>query len=155
MEISQTPRGQKLVRAVLSRASELQISQSELAQMLGYTDSYWRVIARGGRWIGTVGEEKLRLIADFLQLPLLSVYVLAEILKPRDFVYQPSLEKIFADTLSKLQSQPTLSAFAPDDQEWNQTPEASKLLISYLLARLMNEELIDMSQEGAQIKLLG
>jgi hypothetical protein len=83
------------------------------------------------------------------------VYVLAEILKPRDFVYETSLEKVFADTLSKLQSQPTLIAFAPDDQEWQQTPEASKLLISYLLARLTNEELIDLSQEEAQIKFRG
>lgn len=148
MEISQTPRGLKLVRAVLDRAEQLNLQPSEMAEMLGYTDGYWKVIARGGRWIGSVGEDKLRLIADFLHLPLLTVYVLAEILTPKDFVYRPSMEQIFSEAYSKLRNHPTLSVFAPDEGSWEHTPVQSKLLCVYLLARLMNEELIDLSKDA-------
>ena len=147
MEISQKPRGLKLVRAVLARAAELNIAPSDMAEMLGYTDGYWKVIARGGRWIGSVGEDKLRLIADFLEVPLLTVYVMAEILQPRDFVHKPSIEKLIAETYAKLQAHETLSIFAPDAVSWAQTPEPSKLLCVYLLSRLMNEELIDLSKD--------
>jgi hypothetical protein len=147
MEITQTPRGLKLVKAILDRADELKIAPSEIAEMLGYTDGYWKVIARGGRWIGTVGEEKLRTISEFLQLPLIKVYVMAEILQPRDFVHQPSIEKICNDAFERLKQHPTMSAFAPGDEAWAQTPEPAKLLCVYLLSRLMNEELIDLSKD--------
>jgi hypothetical protein len=147
MEITQAPRGLKLVKAVLDRASQLNMDPSEMADVLGYTDSYWKVIARGGRWIGSVGEDKLRLIADFLQLPLLTVYVLAEILNPRDFVYRPSLEKVFAETYQRLKSHGTLAVFAPSEDAWNKSPEETKLLCVYLLSRLMNDELIDLSKD--------
>jgi hypothetical protein len=152
MEMTQAPRGLKLVKAVLDRASQLNLEPSEMAEMLGYTDSYWKVIARGGRWIGSVGEDKLRLIADFLQLPLLTVYVLAEILNPRDFVYRPSLEKIFSETYERLKGHGTLGVFAPSEASWNDSPEETKLLCVYLLSRLMNDELIDLSKDQQSTK---
>jgi hypothetical protein len=154
MEISQTPRGLKLVKAILERADQLKIAPADIAEMLGYTDGYWKVIARGGRWIGTVGEEKLRTISDFLQIPLLNVYVLAEILQPRDFVHKPSIDKICTEAYERLKQHPTMSAFAPGDEAWAQTPEPTKLLCVYLLSRLMNEELIDLSKDELAARAL-
>jgi hypothetical protein len=153
--MTHTPRGLKLVKAILDRATLLNLDPSDIAEMLDYTDSYWKVIARGGRWIGSIGEDKLRLIADFLELPLLTVYVLAEIFNPRDFVYRPSLEQIFSETYARLKSHGTLSVFAPSEAAWNDSPEETKLLCVYLLSRLMYDEMIDLAKDQLSTKSIG
>jgi hypothetical protein len=141
-------RGMKLIQAVLERADDLGIDSVELAEKLGYTEPYWKAFVRGSRWIGAVGTDKLQLIADFLQKPLLTIYILAEILDANSFIYKESLEKVFSDTYKRLIEHEALRIFAPDEKSWRETPEATKLLCVYLVARLMNEELIDLAKEG-------
>lgn len=133
----------QLIDLIEEKAKELGLDLSLLAERLGLTEVHYRKLRNGDRWIGTIGNEKLEKIATFLDLPLASVYVLAGILKPTDFVRRADLPVILQDSLKQIRRNPVVGSFAPNDQDWAQTPESVKFMLVMLYQRLTNEELID------------
>lgn len=136
-------RGMQLIDLIEEKAKERDLDLSQLVEELGFTEIYYRKLRNGDRWIGLVGNEKLEKIAEFLDIPLASVYVLAGILKPTDFVRRSDLSMVLRDSLKQMRRNPVLGSFAPNDDDWETTPESVKFMLIMLYQRLTNEELID------------
>lgn len=134
-------RGMTLIRAIRKRGVELGLDDRQLAEHLGYTQKYFNLLIRGERWIGTVGDEKLKALGQFIDYPLVTVYVMAGILNSKDFTHHATLEGQLEQGYIKLQDHKTLGTFVPEPDIWNATPVESRLLSVILFERLINAEL--------------
>ena len=135
-------RGAALIRAIESRIAELKMTAADVAAILEYDASYFRIILRGGRWIGSLGHDKLQQLAVFLDVPTITVYVLADILKPSDFTRLSELRERLDSVYQHMKAHKTLSAFVPTQEIWNRTPDESKILALVLYQRLEEKDFL-------------
>lgn len=136
-------KGMLLIETIETHAVHSGLDVDGFLEVLGLTPSYYRAFRRGERWIGLIGAAKLEKIADFLNIPLATVYVMAGILQPADFVQKTTLTARLDDSFQHLQKHPVLGAFSPTRLEWEKTPQNVRLLAIVLYERLLNEELLD------------
>lgn len=136
-------RGIALARAIEHRASCLGLSQKESAKELGFSEPYYALLLSGQRWFGSVSEDKLKRIASFLDVPLVSVYLLGEILHPEDFFRTSSLEDRLELVFRHLSQDPYLAGVAPNRKDWDRTPLPIRLLCATLYERLSDKELLE------------
>lgn len=121
----------------------MQMSTTDIAALLEYDPTYFRTIMRGGRWIGSLGHEKLQQLAVFLDVPTVTVYVLADILKPADFTRLTELKERLEAVYVHMQSHKTLSAFLPGREIWNRSPDEMKILALVLYQRLEEKDFLN------------
>lgn len=131
-----------IIEAIEARAQELGMDTSELAKTLGLTEPYWRAFRRGGRWIGLVGHEKLKFIAEFVGLPLVTVYVMAGIFSPEDFYKQRTLEARLDEVFEQVKLDTYLKAYCPSDEDWENTPLSVKYLALLMHNKLTETDLL-------------
>lgn len=142
-----TVKGIKLFEAFEATLAERGDNRGELLDSIGFTEDYYMVYRRGTRWIGSVSQEKLENFAKYLKLPLANVYLLAEILKPSDFVERDSLPKKFAQLYEILVGDDSMRPFMPSIEVWNKTPTDSKLLIYFMFKQITGKEIEQLAQE--------
>jgi hypothetical protein len=135
-------RGAALIRAIESRAAELDMTATDVASVLGYEATYFRTIMRGGRWVGNLGHEKLHQLAIFLDVPPVTVYVLADILKTTDFSRLSELKERLDKVYAHMKAHKTLGAFIPSRDIWNRTPDEMKILALVLYQRLEERDFL-------------
>ena len=135
-------RGAALIRAIEKRIDELKMNAGDVAQILEYDATYFRTILRGGRWIGSLGHEKLQQLAVFLDVPTITVYVLADILKPQDFTRLSELKERLDAVYEQMKAHKTVSTFVPSREIWNRTPQESQILALVLYQRLAEKDFL-------------
>lgn len=143
----------QLIDIIEAKALERGMDFSEFTDLLGFTEAYYRTFRNGNRWIGTIGHDKLEKIAAFVEMPLASVYVLAGILKPTDFVLPSDLSEKIRKGISKLRRNPVLGPFAPPLEDWEKTPQSVQFMMILLYERLTTEELMEKGSNQFGVKL--
>lgn len=133
----------QLIDVIEAKAREREMDFSEFTELLGFTESYYRTFRNGNRWIGTVGHDKLEKIAKFVEMPLASVYMLAGILKPSDFVHRSDLSEKIREGFHRLRRNPVMGPFAPSAEDWERTPESVQFMMILMYERLTAEELLE------------
>lgn len=83
--------GSRLVKLIKKVIVDRGLPDRAIADVMGITVIYWNSLANGNRQIRSLGKEKLSLVADFLGLPLIQVYNLADFFTPEDFVYKKKI----------------------------------------------------------------
>ena len=134
-------RGMALINALKRQCLELKTTPDEVADQLGYHPRYMSILMRGQRWIGSVGHEKLKLLANFLDIPLVTVYVMAGILDPKDFVHHSTLASTLEVGYKNLSQSKVMAAHVPTRDVWEQTPDEVKLLCILLYERFETDDL--------------
>ncbi len=142
-EIEPTKRGSALARAIEERASALGMHQKTVAQKLGFSEPYYALLLSGQRWFGSVAEDKLKRIADFLDIPLLSVYMLAEVIYSQDFYRASSIEDQIQFVLSTLSADRRFAAVIPPARDWKNVPLSIRLLVSILYQDVSGKDLME------------
>jgi hypothetical protein len=140
-------RGIKLFELFEQTLDERKDNRGDILEKIGFTEAYYGVYRRGDRWIGTVSHEKLEEFAKYLKVPLANVYLLAEILKPSDFVDRDSLPKKFAQLYDILQGDDSIRPFLPSNDVWAKTPVDSKLLIYFMFKQITGKEIQQLADE--------
>lgn len=133
----------QLIDVIEAKAREREMDFSEFTELLGFTESYYRTFRNGNRWIGTIGHDKLEKIAKFVGMPLASVYMMAGILKPADFVHRSDLSEKIREGFQRLRLNPVMGPFAPSAEDWQRTPESVQFLVVLMYERLTTEELVE------------
>ena len=80
-------------------------------------------------------EEKLQKIAEFLGLPLIQVYLLAEHFTAEDFFNSKDLNEQLWLSIRKMQEDPQWAGYAPSSEEWEQTPINVRITLVSLYER--------------------
>jgi transcriptional regulator with XRE-family HTH domain len=136
-------RGAALARALEEKAAQLKLNQRETCEMLGLNPAYYSLLLSGERWFGTVAEDKMQKIADFLELPLVSVFMLAEIIKPEDFFRPTSLEKQVDQIFDHLRRDSRFATVVPAQEDWKKTPLGVRLLAALLYSDVSQIDLLE------------
>lgn len=143
--------GSRLVKMIKKVIIDRGLPDREIADVMGITVIYWNSLANGNRQIRSLGKEKLQLVADFLGLPLIQVYNLADFFSPQDFVYKKDLDEQLWLSIEKMGSDPTWAGYIPKQDEWEQTPLSVRMTMVLLYEQLSGRQLL----AKAEIELPG
>jgi transcriptional regulator with XRE-family HTH domain len=144
-------RGAALCRAISTRIVELGMAQKEAARAVGISEEYFSLLLGGERWFGTVAEDKLHRIADFLNVPLISVMMLAEMIQPKDFYRSSTLESQVEAMFDVLEKDKRFIMAVPSRTEWSKTPLPVKLMCVILYQQVSGKDFLEKA-ELLQIK---
>ena len=122
--------GARLIKMIRKVIIERGLQDRTIADIVGVTQIYWNSLANGNRQIKSLGKEKLQKIAEFLGLPLIQVYLLAEHFTAEDFFN----EQLWL-SVRKMQEDPQWAGYAPSLEEWEQTPINVRITLVSLYER--------------------
>ena len=143
--------GSRLVKMIKKVIIDRGLPDRAIADVMGITVIYWNSLANGNRQIRSLGKEKLQMVAEFLGLPLIQVYNLADFFTPEDFVYKKDLDEQLWLSIEKMGSDPTWAGYIPKPDEWAQTPLSVRLTMVLLYEQLSGRQLL----AKAEIELPG
>lgn len=118
-------------KAIIERG----LQDRAIADIVGVTQIYWNSLANGNRQIKSLGKEKLQKIAEFLGLPLIQVYLLAEAFTAEDFFNSKDLNEQLWLSIRKMQEDPQWAGYAPSAEEWEQIPINVRITLVSLYER--------------------
>lgn len=127
--------GHRLIKMIKKAIIERGLQDRAIADIVGVTQIYWNSLANGNRQIKSLGKEKLQKIAEFLGLPLIQVYILAEHFTAEDFFNSKDLNEQLWLSIRKMQEDPQWAGYAPSSEEWEQTPINVRITLVSLYER--------------------
>lgn len=89
-----------------------------------------------------MSDEAKRLLAEWLGVSTVDVYILAEILEPNDFLIEQDLGDRMRLTIQKISEDPTVSQFAPSKDEWDILSDRTKFFICMIYERMYETEIL-------------
>lgn len=135
-----------LMRMLYKKMHEEGMEPPQLARILGISHSYLRSLLNENR--ATNGPRGLdsatiRRAADFLEMPVVTAYVLAGILAPEDFFYKPTLADSVEAAYHDMENNGLWAAFAPSKRTWAKLPKHVKLTIAVLYEQVANKSFLE------------
>nr|WP_295085542.1 XRE family transcriptional regulator [uncultured Roseateles sp.] len=132
----------RLVTLIRKRLHERGQSDRWLCDEMRITQIYWRAIANGSRPIMGLPKEKLVVIAELLELPLVQVYALGGEFSAEDFLVTKDLDRQLMATWEKMTVDPEWMHLAPAADDWATTPRAVRIALAALYERISGQELL-------------
>jgi len=136
-------RGVALARAIEDQATKLGLTQQVVAKRLGFSAPYYALLLSGQRWFGAVAEDKLKKIADFLDMPLLSVYMLAEVIHTEDFYRSSTIEDQVKFAFEVMLKDKRFTYRMPTRTDWDASPLRVRLLCAILYQDVSGKDLLE------------
>lgn len=136
-------RGLALAEIIKDHCSRLGLSQKKAAAALSLSEPYYTLLISGKRWFGSLDEEKLKRIAEFLDLPLLSIYMLAEIIHPEDFFRSSSFEAQLDLVFESMIKDPRFMTIMPTRENWSSSDLRMKLLCVVLYQDVSTKDFLE------------
>ncbi|TCV51490.1 hypothetical protein [Pseudomonas sp. 460] len=127
--------GARLIKMIKKAIIERGLQDRAISDIVGVTQIYWNSLANGNRQIKSLGKEKLQKIAEFLGLPLIQIYLLAEHFTAEDFFNSKDLNEQLWLSIRKMQEDPQWAGYAPSSEEWEQTPINVRITLVSLYER--------------------
>jgi len=138
--------GLKLINLVRKTLIDRNLPERHVADLMGITSIYWNSLTNGHRKISSLPKDKLQRLAEFLEVPLIQIYVLADHFSAEDFVVYKSLPADLDRMIEFMRSDPTWLAFAPSTQEWTDMSTRAKVLVAALYERLIHKSFLRVSK---------
>lgn len=140
-----------LIKRLWKKAAEKGIGTRELSRILGISYPYLMHLANPKNGRSTDGprgmdREVLRRAAEFLEVPLVQAFVLANILKPEDFFYKPSLAEKLEAAYVHMTQNGLWCGFAPSRAQWDGMTDDLKLSFVMLYEQTVNRSFLDRAQ---------
>lgn len=135
-------RGRMLSDAIRDKMDERGMSAADFATAIGLSQSYTNSLLNSGRdWDGTPLEVREK-IASFLGIPMISALMLAEIVEPRHFVYDDSIDASLQNLFGAIRAHPVWGGFCRSKERWDAMALDHKILIALLYERAMEVEIL-------------
>ena len=134
--------GLKLINLVRKTLIDRNLPERHVADLMGITSIYWNSLTNGHRRISSLPKDKLQRLAEFLEVPLIQIYVLADHFSAEDFVIYKSLPADLDRMIEFMRSDPTWLAFAPSNAEWAEMSTRAKVLVAALYERLVHKSFL-------------
>lgn len=143
-------KGAMLIKALYEKASERGEWTPEIASAVGLSPSYFSTIVSGQRSVSVLNESHFQKIAEYLEAPLVQVYVLAEILDATSFFVAQDIENKLQLLYDTLKNDQEWAFAAPNERDWNTTPFAVKALVTLLYQKLVGAKITDAIKLGGK-----
>lgn len=145
------PESTPLIQMLWKKAAEKGMTTRSLAGVLGISYPYLMHLANPKNIRSTDGprgldKEVLRRAANFLEIPVVQAYVLANILKPEDFFYKPSLSDKLEAAYRHMLGNGLWCGFAPSQAQWAAMTDDLKLSFVMLYEQTANRGFLDRTQ---------
>lgn len=138
-----TVRGLALIQALKDKIERSGLLQKDAAELLDVSPTHLSDVITGARWSGTLSEQTLRKIASFLELPPVSIYMLAEILAPEDFFRETTIETQVNGVFDHMRKDVLLAGSTPSLADWESAPLSVRLLAAILYEHVTKEDLLE------------
>lgn len=137
--VHSTPSGED-APALMSRLWEQAAANNESLQELAdrldnMSYPYLMALARGERPTDKMERKYLVSAAKYLNLPVGQVYLLAGVMSPEDFIFEPTKEEKMQHVLAAMRNDPLWAAHAPSEKVWQHADPSLKLLVCLLYER--------------------
>lgn len=110
--------GIRLINKIRAKSIELGLQDRYIADMIGVTPIYWYSIANGHRKISSLAKDKLKKIAEFLNIPTVQAMSLADVLDQEDFSLG-RLEDQLEMSIRQMRDDQAWMCWAPTQEEWD------------------------------------
>lgn len=134
--------GKRLIDLTRQRLAELNKPERAILDIIGVTYVYWNALTNGHRRLSGLPHAKMQRLADFLEIPVIQAYMLADLYTPADLVVHKDLADHLKGSLAKMRADKRWNFIAPPDEAWDATPEASQLAIILLYERVAGQALL-------------
>ena len=128
--------GQKLINLIRKTLIDRELPERYVADLMGVTTIYWNSITNGNRRISSLPKEKMQRLAEFLEVPLIQIYVLADHFEAADFVVYKSLPGDLDRMIDFMRTDPKYLALAPSKKEWDAMDNRTKVLVATLYEQI-------------------
>ncbi len=124
--------GVRLVNLLKRRAEKNNEVMSGIAEHLGVSLSYLSSIFRGLRPVTGMSREAYVNAANYLNLPVAQIYLLADVMKLSDFYPEQSVSAVCERIHDSMCLDPKWSGYVPSASTWTSMPMSVKILIGLL-----------------------
>lgn len=129
--------------ALKDKALELGLSPFELAGRLQMAYAYWSALNKGKKSVAGLTSTGLDSLIEFVKAPASQIAALAGIVFPEQFIKATSAEDQLARALDRMREDPVWGQFAPNDEEWRNTPIKVKIALALIYEQLFQRMLIE------------
>lgn len=136
-------RGGALIDQINDHADRNGLTQRAIAGTLGISESHYSQLLNRERDFASLPEEKLRLIAELLDVPYVSVLMLAEIVRPEDFFRSSTIEDHVAFAFRTMRRDSRFVVAMPKVSDWNAAPLSVRLLCAILYQDVSGQDLLE------------
>lgn len=147
---TETPRtvdGIRLIRRIRKELINRDLPERHISDLMGVTQIYWNSICNGNRSITALKKDKLQIIAEFLDIPLIQVEILADRLDAHDFFRKKTLnDELEASFVKMLEDKLWGTNAASIEREWPKMSVNAKLMIVLLYERECGKVLLQRAQ---------
>lgn len=140
--------GQRLIDQVRKALIDRALPERHVVDLLGVSQSYWHSLTNGHRSIQALSKGKLQRLADFLDLPLIQVCVLADQFVAEDFVRARGLDDELRRIADELRADARWLAIAPTPEQWAALPLQVRILVSALYEECRGKLARQLSEAG-------
>ncbi|MDR5799237.1 MULTISPECIES: XRE family transcriptional regulator [Caballeronia] len=138
--------GLRLIRLIKKTLVERDLPERTISDIMGVTPIYWNSMTNGNRTIKSLGKDKLSKVAEFLGLPTIQVYILADFFDPSDFMNSKALDDQMWLSIVKMTADTQWTAYAPTKEEWHALPIKLRAGFAALYEREFNRVLTKKAQ---------
>jgi transcriptional regulator with XRE-family HTH domain len=141
-------KGIALILSLFKKAEDLGLDKYDLCEQIGITYPYLNALSNGHRPVSGVSLDKLRKMGDFLGLTFVQTQMLAEIIKPEDFVQQKgeSLNNQLNDAIESMRQNTEWGSAAPTHKEWGALSLNTRIGIAMLWQSFSSKKFIETAQ---------
>lgn len=138
-------KGLALLNAIHEKAVERTQKFSQACKEMGISSTYLTDLfsAESERTVENLDVRSLRQIANYLEVPLGQVYILAEILTIEDFIVQRSMEEDLSTVYQLMKRDSLWADILPPEDAFNVLDTRFKILIALLYEREIGKSLIE------------
>ena len=123
------------------------LTSTQLARKLGIPYSYLLALTSGQRLVVNSERSRVEKLANYLDVPIVQVYIWGGLLNPKDFVFQDGLGKRIGDIFKIMKTDRALTGILPTDEDWSNRRIFSEP------ARLLVAQLYELFREGLHKQL--
>lgn len=132
-----------LIERISQRMLENGLNQGALAKRLGITPSYITSMFNGFRWVPKSDRRVIDAIAEYMDVPVIQVFVWAGFFGPADMVVENNLTERLAVAFKVISSDPLVRHITPPLSEWNTWDNKTKLRFVLLYEIMSSKVLMD------------
>lgn len=115
LSVSPSTVGYKLIWLIRQKCKRESITQYDLAEIIGVSASHISNIFTARKDMRTFDRDTFKKIAAWLELPVLSVMMLAELVTPEDFYLEDAKSASIQRAINLILNDPEWGAFAPKE----------------------------------------